>query len=722
MMMIRTWRYLRLIAAVMIAGLLTVDRNEANAFSVCSPNVFPWEQLHGQNAVAASTPVFLVGPVSPRHELHILAKELNSKDIVHMGSLLGGNWRAKHIRKALETVPPSTVILVTADELSQPGVKQLLSSQPLAIHIAVDPSLLKGEDHLRSECRSCTRYTVIAGLDLKSSALQLKTIVRFAKRPHPTKDEVMLAMGRNSFFLCLTLPDMKKHVSQIPKLVKGSDAVELRVDLLKDRSDPYKVLEQLQVLRSAINGLPIVFTVRSEGQCGQWPDSDVDGLFQLSEWGLRGGVEYLDMESNWAIGHRRRLIKLAQHRYPAALLIGSFHAVGVKSSRQMVAKLFRQCLHNGSVDAVKVVTTAYSKQDNWLVHDVPSTLNMKVPYVGLSLGEEGQLSRVLNERFTPVTHMDLPSAAAPGQLTSDEIMSLKKSLGLLPHRKFYLFGYPISHSPSPDMHNSGFQAIGLPYEYGIAESLSEELMASILEREDFGGASVTVPHKQNVLKFLDVIEPAAKAIGAVNTIVVDKDPENGSRVLRGENTDWLGIARPIYCKFGEHGRSVEKGMVALVIGGGGAARAAVYAMKMLGLTVVVYNRTFSKAKALAESLNVRATGSLEKSAMELVGIPERPDVIVSTIPATAEFTLPEYMVSKTDALLQPVVFDAAYKPVETALLKQARNARCPFVQGAEMLIEQGVEQFQLWTGHVAPRAKMTSTVYDKVEKLAPFSE
>ncbi len=706
----------------MIAGWLPKDRNEASAFSVPSPNVLPWQQLHGQHAAAASKPVFLVGPVSPRDELHILATELNSKDILHIGSLLDEHGTAKHVRSALETASASTVILVNADELSQPGVKQLLASQPLAVHVAVHPTLLNGKDHIRNDCQSCTRYTVIAGQDLKCSALQLKTIVRFARRPHPTKDEIMLGMGRNAFFLCLTFPDMKKHVSHILKLVEGSDAVELRVDLLEDRLDPYKVLEQLQVLRSAIDGLPIIFTIRSEGQCGQWPDSDVDGLFKLSEWGLRGGVEYLDLESNWPIGYRRDLIKLAQHKYPAALLIGSYHAVGVKTSRQKVAKLFQQCLHNGSVDAVKVVTQAYDKQDNWLVHDVASTLNIKVPYIGLSLGREGQLSRVLNERFTPVTHVDLPTPAAPGQLTSDEIMSLRKRLGLLPPRKFYLFGFPISHSPSPDMHNCGFESIGLPYDYGIAESSSEELMESILVREDFGGGSVTVPHKQNVLKLLDVIEPAAKVIGAVNTIVVDKDPESGSRVLRGENTDWLGIVRPIHRKLAEHGRSLEKGMVALVVGGGGAARAAVYAMKMLGVTVVVYNRTFSKAKALAESLGVRVTSSLEKGSMELVGVLESPDIIVSTIPATAEFTLPEYMVSKTETRLQPVVFDAAYKPVETALLKQARNARCPFVQGAEMLIEQGVEQFQLWTGHVAPRSKMTSTVYDKVEKLVPFLE
>ncbi len=706
----------------MVAGWLMMDRNEASAFSVPSPNVFPWQQqLHGQHTTATSKPVFLVGPVSPRDELRVLATELNSKDIFHMRSLLGENWSAKHVRTVLETVPASAVILVTADELIQPGVKQLLGSQPFTVHVAVDPALLKGENHLRNDCKSCTRYTVIAGQDLKSSALQLKTIVQFARRPHPTKDEIMLAMGRNSFFLSLTFPDMKKHISHISKLVKGLDAVELRVDLLEDRLDPYKVLEQVQALRSAIDGLPIVFTVRSEGQCGQWPDGDTAGLFELSEWGLRVGVEYLDLESNWPIGYRRGLIKLARCSYPATLLIGSYHAVGMKTSRQKVAKLFRQCLHNGSVDAVKVVTTAYNKEDNWLVHDVAYTLNMNVPYIGLSLGKEGQLSRVLNERFTPVTHTDLPSAAAPGQMTSDEVMSLRKRLGLLPPRKFYLFGFPISHSPSPDMHNAGFQAIGLPYEYGIAESSSDELMASTLEREDFGGGSVTVPHKQNVLKLLDVIETAAKAIGAVNTIVVDKDPENGSRVLRGENTDWLGIARPIHRKLAEHGRSGEKGMVALVIGGGGAARAAVYAMKMLDLTVVVYNRTFSKAKALAESFGAKATDSLEKDAMKLVGVLERPDVVVSTIPATAEFTLPDYMVSKTDSLLQPVVFDAAYKPVETALLKQARNMRCPFVQGAEMLIEQGVEQFQLWTGHVAPRAKMTATVYDKVEKLAHFN-
>src|SRR5690606_28214839 len=128
----------------------------------------------------------------------------------------------------------------------------------------------------------------------------------------------------------------------------------------------------------------------------------------------------------------------------------------------------------------------------------------------------GQLSRVLNTFLTPVTHPVLPVKAAPGQLSIPEIHQALHLLGLLPKKKFYLFGTPIQHSKSPAIHSQLYLQHGLPYEYHLHES--DEIPVDIVRSEDFGGASVTIPHKIAIMKYLDSVSPAAKQIGAVNTV------------------------------------------------------------------------------------------------------------------------------------------------------------------------------------------------------------
>lgn len=299
---------------------------------------------------------------------------------------------------------------------------------------------------------------------------------------------------------------------------------------------------------------------------------------------------------------------------------------------------------------VKVVTTAYGPEDNMHVHAAARSLSLPVPYIGLCLTERGMLSRVLNDRYTPVTHEKLPFVAAPGQLSSAQIMRSRAELGICPPREFFLFGSPISASPSPDMHNAGFRQCGLPHRYSLWEGEDPSVMAEALARDDFGGASVTIPHKQNVRALLDEVSPEAEIIGAVNTVVVRSDPETGRRLLCGENTDWVGIMRPVRARLESSGWREGEGGVALVIGAGGAAMGAVYAMQHLGLEVVIYNRTLSKAREVATRMGGAAVSSLDRE--QLMGACGRGavNVVVSTIPAASGFQLPAYLVeSKVSA-------------------------------------------------------------------------
>lgn len=277
------------------------------------------------------------------------------------------------------------------------------------------------------------------------------------------------------------------------------------------------------------------------------------------------------------------------------------------------------------------------------MHSAAKSLALPVPYIGLCLTETGKLSRVLNERYTPVTHDKLPFVAAPGQMSSNQIMRHRSELGLCPPRSFFLFGSPISQSPSKNMHNAGFRRSGLPHEYFLCEGEDPAIMAEALSRPDFGGASVTIPHKQNVLPLLDEVSEAADKIGAVNTVIVRTDPETGARRLRGDNTDWLGILRPVKARLEASGWEQGRGGVALVVGAGGAAMGAIFAMQQLGLEIVVYNRTPAKAEELAGRFGGAAVSALDVETLQGACGSASLDVVVSTIPAASEFTLPEYI-------------------------------------------------------------------------------
>jgi pentafunctional AROM polypeptide len=328
------------------------------------------------------------------------------------------------------------------------------------------------------------------------------------------------------------------------------------------------------------------------------------------------------------------------------------------------------------------------------------------------------MSRILNSTFSPVSHPALPNKAAPGQLSFREIQQALHLLGLLPARRFYLFGTPISQSMSPTLHRTAFNILGLPHTYDLLETqtVGEEIKAAITS-PDFGGASVTIPFKLDVIPLLNKLTPAAEAIGAVNSII-PKSAGSG-RILVGDNTDWIGIKSCISSKLGN--RPVG---AALVIGAGGTARAAIYALHSLQAEVIyIYNRTASKARDLAAAFPEARVQALT----QLGAWPDaRPRVIVSTVPASAtavfdDVEAPTGVISLTNTLFDyrdgpAVVLDMAYRPAETPLLglaKKVAGENWSVVPGLEVLLEQGYEQFSIWTGRRCPKSRVAEKVWEK---------
>jgi len=206
------------------------------------------------------------------------------------------------------------------------------------------------------------------------------------------------------------------------------------------------------------------------------------------------------------------------------------------------------------------------------------------------------------------------AAAAPGQLSVQQLMEKRQELGLIAPKQFFLFGTPIQHSLSPAMHNGAFKQLALPHIYALNEQQDIRSYEDTLYSESFGGASVTIPHKETILPYLSEIRSPADIIGAVNTVVVEKgnisdnginDDSTSVRRLVGYNTDWLGILVPVRRKlemiWGASGwKDSVSGATGLVVGAGGTAKAACYAVTKLGLQLLVTNRDEEKGRELAD--------------------------------------------------------------------------------------------------------------------------
>ena len=257
-----------------------------------------------------------------------------------------------------------------------------------------------------------------------------------------------------------------------------------------------------------------------------------------------------------------------------------------------------------------------------------------------------------------------------------------------------LIGDPVRQSVSPAMHNAAFQALGLNYAYLAFQVPPANLgdAITVARGPGFRGANITIPHKTTVLRLLDNIDPSAKRIGAVNTLV------NDAGKLTGHNTDAPGFLAAL-----RSGGFEPKGEKAVVLGAGGAARAIVFALRDAGATVAVVNRSPEAAIALA--------GEAGASAFEMTdsGFESALDGASAVVNATNVGMSPDIDSTPLPAhLLQPglVVFDSVYRPQQTRLLKDAQAGGCAIVGGLDMLVEQGALAFELWIGEKAPRDVM----------------
>jgi pentafunctional AROM polypeptide len=509
---------------------------------------------------------------------------------------------------------------------------------------------------------------------------------------------------QQSFFACITFPELLPNFNVLKEVATGSDAIELRVDLLQNPnvkglvpSVDY-VTEQVSVLRSAVP-LPIIFTIRTESQGGNFPDDAHQEALALYRLALRMGCEFVDLELTFPDLLQSQVIAakgfskiISSHHDPRGMLSwsdGSWTAI------------YNKALHRG--DIVKLVGIAKTVNDNFDLYNFKAKITAahpNVPLIAINMGQQGQTSRILNNFMTPVSHPALPFKAAPGQLSASEIRQALTLMGSITPKKFFIFGSPIQHSRSPALHNTLFRLMGLPHKYGLYETTDAASVKHIIRSPDFGGASVTIPLKLDIVPLLDEVADEAQIIGAINTIIPVPGP-GGSTKLVGRNTDWLGMVQCLR-QAGKAGNS-SGDESALVIGTGGTARAAIYTLHSMGFApIYLLGRNPENMGALARNFGPEFSLVLLTGDVDLESLENSPKVAIGTIPADKPIDpkLAEgiRILFENAGEGKKVLQEMAYKPVNTELMKMAERAGWSTVAGREALAGQGMWQFEFWTG------------------------
>jgi len=331
--------------------------------------------------------------------------------------------------------------------------------------------------------------------------------------------------------------------------------------------------------------------------------------------------------------------------------------------------------------------------------------------IAIAMGPAGIATRILGPSrgaFLTYGALDKESSTAPGQITAKELKDVYR-IGRITSKTeiFGLAGFPVTHSISPHIHNAafarmGFDGVYIPLEVRDLASFIERMVHPHTREMDWNlrGLSVTAPHKTAVMDHLDWIEPAARDIGAVNTVVI----EGG--ILRGYNTDAPAFIKTLVKKFGD-----LRDARCAIIGAGGAASAVALALNQNRSRVTVYARDVKKAARLAKRFDAEPA-SLDSASFE--GF----DVVINATPLGTSGKHEMETPARTGQLRGArLAYDLVYNPTETQFLREARDAGCEIFGGLSMLVAQATEQFRLWTGLEAPEKVMQWAAVEALKNL-----
>lgn len=495
--------------------------------------------------------------------------------------------------------------------------------------------------------------------------------------------------------VAVTGRDATEMVDKAEGFVRDNPFVEFRLDYL---SRPVTALPKIKKLSEFHPHVISIATCRRAASGGKFRGSIASQLQILSK-AADSGCQLVDIELQSA--QRARPEQIQRLRTRAALIL-SFH--DFRATRKLDETLAKMTAF--PADIYKIVTTATTLADNVAMMKFLEKNGDRHSIIGLCMGEQGIISRVLGVRAGSVFTFAAASPGeetGPGQVTAQELRSTYRIEQVDAATRVYgVAGDPVAHSLSPVIMNTAMrrEVVNGVYLALHAKTLSDLL--TCVREIPIHGLSITMPYKETILKYLDNTDAHTTKVGACNTVVRAQDGK-----LYGFNTDTSGVVRPLAQRITIEGAKI------LVLGAGGAARAAVFGLKERGAEVYIMNRSLGPAQKLARSARARL---LKRADLKKFTF----DVIINATPVG--------MSGSKDSPLQEneinarYVFDMVYDSPETRFAKLARARGAEVIPGIEMFVQQAARQFEIWTGKPAPWDEMLKVVnlalQERAAKLA----
>ena len=500
--------------------------------------------------------------------------------------------------------------------------------------------------------------------------------------PHPTSlPRICIALG---------FPDTQKLLEHARlEADAGESFFEFRLDYL---ASPEQGVAGIRKFLTSHPDCRILATCRRHQNHGKFNGS-IEEQIRILGAAVAAGACAVDVEIESAENVAE---SLAAFRGQARLLISYHNFEGTPSPELVLRRMLRI-----PADGYKIVTTARKPSDNCRVLALTKS-HPRTPLIVLAMGETGFPTRVLSTAWGGLFTYAAPNAAegtSTGQVCARLLRHLYRIEKFTHAAKIYgVIADPVRHSISPAVHNRAFQAhrldaVYLPF---LVQAPQLKDFFTLAAKLPVSGFSVTIPHKQKVMRYLDIVDPLARRIGAVNTVW------RKAGKWRGTNTDAEAVVVPLARRL-----RLSKSSI-LLAGNGGAARSAAYALVENGAKLSIVGRNPDRVRSLAKACGAEP---LLREQVET----RKFDALVHATPL-GMFPNVDGCFFK-DAIPAEVVFDMVYNPLETALSRRATAQGLTVIPGLQMFLEQAARQFEIWTNSSAPRAAMEKAALEALASL-----
>jgi 3-dehydroquinate dehydratase/shikimate dehydrogenase len=473
-------------------------------------------------------------------------------------------------------------------------------------------------------------------------------------------------------------------VQKADTIVRDNSFIEFRLDYL---SKPALALQKIRTFIEYHPEALIIATCRRAAHGGKFRGSAASEVEILVK-AANQGCQLLDIELETAA--QLKPSDFTKLRRSANLILSTHDFRSTKKLEETLAKMTQY-----PADFLKVVSTANTLYDNVAMMKFLERHSHEHSMIGVCMGEQGVISRVLAVRagsqFT-FGSINPGEETAPGQITARTLRDTYRIDQVdAATRVFGVAGDPVAHSLSPVMLNTAFRRENVNGVYLALHAKDMDDLLACVRDIPIHGLSITMPYKEEILKHLDKTDPMTAKVGACNTVVRSQDGK-----LYGFNTDVNGVVRPLEMRIALQGAKI------LVLGAGGAARAAVFGLKERGADVHILNRTPGPAQNLAKKARAKAINKLQLRKMAF-------DVIINATPVGMEGNRDPMPIAEEDFKAK-YFFEMVYTPAETKMVKIARSRGLQVILGSEMFVQQGARQFEIWTGKPAPVQEMQRVV------------